>query len=269
MEPPNSIQPTPGPADSIEPFIQFEGRRIVVSGASSGIGRAIAIELSKRGAQLILLGRDAVRLEETRSVLFGTGHEVLALDLKDPSKIQAALLAIAAKGGKLYGLCHCAGMVETIPLNALRLDRFREMFEVNVTAGLELARVVTRRDLLRDDGGSLLFISSVYGMAGMAGQIGYSATKGAVSAAVRSMAVELARRKIRVNSISPALVHTPLADAALQKLDPARVQHLESLHPLGSGTPEDVARAATFLLAPETRWITGTDLIIDGGYTAQ
>jgi NAD(P)-dependent dehydrogenase (short-subunit alcohol dehydrogenase family) len=103
----------------------------------------------------------------------------------------------------------------------------------------------------------------------MAGQIGYSATKGAVSAAVRSMAVELARRKIRVNSISPALVHTRLSDAALQRLDPARVQHLESLHPLGPGTPEDVARAAAFLLAPETRWITGTDLVIDGGYTAQ
>ena len=269
MEPSNSIQPSTSPPDVVEPFIQFQGRRLVVSGASSGIGRAIAIELAKRGAQLILLGRDTIRLEETRAALLGTGHEVMALDLKDPSKIQAALLATATKGGKLYGLCHCAGMVETIPLNALRLDRFREMFEVNVTAGLELARVVTRRDLLRDDGGSLLFISSVYGMAGMAGQIGYSATKGAVSAAVRSMAVELARRKIRVNSISPALVHTPLADAALLKLDPLRVQHLESLHPLGSGTPEDVARAATFLLAPETRWITGTDLIIDGGYTAQ
>jgi NAD(P)-dependent dehydrogenase (short-subunit alcohol dehydrogenase family) len=257
------------PTLEVEPFIQFQGRRIVVSGASSGIGRAIAIELSKRGAQIILLGRDVDRLNESLGQLHGTGHVTLALDLRDPAQILSSLSGLVAQGGKLYGLCHSAGVVETIPLNALRLDKFREMFEVNVTSGLELARVITRRDLLREDGGSLLFISSVYGMAGMAGQIGYSATKGAVSAAVRSMAVELARRKIRVNSISPALVHTRLSDAALQRLDPARVQHLESLHPLGPGTPEDVARAAAFLLAPETRWITGTDLVIDGGYTAQ
>lgn len=251
------------------PFIQFAGRRIVVTGASSGIGRAIAIELSRLGANLLLLGRDEARLAETQSMLHPGDHDAIAIDLRDPSKLLAPIQEVVKRRGRLYGLCHCAGVVETVPLNAVQLARFRDMFEVNVTAGIELARIVSRRDVLTENEGSLVFISSVYASAGMAGQIGYSATKGAVVSLVRAMAVELARRKIRVNSISPGLVHTPLADAALQKLDPARVQHLESLHPLGSGQPEDVARATAFLLAPENRWITGTDLIIDGGYSAQ
>lgn len=251
------------------PFIDFQGRQVVLSGASSGIGRAIAIELSNRGAQLLLLGRDEPRLQETKAALTGGEHAIAVVDLRDPSKLLSLLNHHAGQRGRFYGLCHCAGMVETVPLNAIRLDKFREMIEVNLVAGIELARIVSRRDLMREDGGSLLFVSSVYALAGMAGQIGYSATKGAVTAAIRSMAVELARRQIRVNSVSPGLVHTKLSDNALRRLDPLRVQQLEALHPLGPGTPEDVARAAAFLLAPESRWITGTDLIVDGGYTAQ
>jgi len=251
------------------PFIDFQGRRVVLSGASSGIGRAIAIELSQLGAQLLLLGRDEPRLLETKAALAGQTHDVAVVDLRDTSKLLPLLNSHSGQLGRFYGLCHCAGMVETVPLNAIRLDKFREMIEVNLVAGIELAKIVSRRDLMREDGGSLLFVSSVYALAGMAGQIGYSATKGAVTAAVRSMAIELARRQIRVNSLSPGLVHTNLSDNALKRLDPQRVQQLEALHPLGPGKSEDVARAAAFLLAPESRWITGTDLTVDGGYTAQ
>lgn len=252
-----------------EPFVDFSGRRLVVTGASSGIGRAIAVELGRRGAHLVLMGRDAQRLEETARLTSGVEVDVLALDLREAAAAAAAVREVVARRGRLAGLCHCAGVVETLPLSALRLDSFRAMFEVNVTAGLELARTVTRRDCLEEAGGAILFVSSIYASVGQAGQIGYSASKGALLAAARAMAVELARRKIRVNTISPGLVHTPLADAALAKLDPQKLQALEAAHPLGSGTPEDVARAAAFLLAPQNRWITGIDLVIDGGYTAQ
>jgi NAD(P)-dependent dehydrogenase (short-subunit alcohol dehydrogenase family) len=143
------------------------------------------------------------------------------------------------------------------------------MLDTNVTAGLELSRVISRRDVMAEEGGAILYIASIYGRVGQAGQIGYSASKGALLASARAMAVELARRKIRVNTLSPGLVHTPLSDGALAKISAKKVSELEASHPLGPGTPEDVARAAAFLLAPQSGWITGADLIIDGGYTAR
>lgn len=251
------------------PFVDFGGRWVVVTGASSGIGRAVAVELARRGARLVLLGRDVDRLQATAGALGGGASEVVSLDLREPARLPSALEPVVARCGRFYGLCHCAGVVETVPLNGLKLDRLRSLFEVNVLAGLELARLVSRRDWLTENEGSLLFVASIYAAVGMPGQIGYSATKGALVSAARAMAMELARRRVRVNTISPGMVHTPLADEALRRLDPARVQQLESLHPLGPGTPEDVARAAVFLLAPENRWLTGVDFVLDGGYTAQ
>jgi NAD(P)-dependent dehydrogenase (short-subunit alcohol dehydrogenase family) len=160
-------------------------------------------------------------------------------------------------------------VVETRPLSAFQPDSFRAMLEVNLMAGIELAQTVARRDVMTEEGGAILFISSIYGWVGMAGQIGYSATKGALLAAARAMAVELARRKIRVNTLSPGLVRTAMTDQALSMLSPEQVRELENAYPLGAGDPQEVARAAVFLLAPQSRWITGTDLIVDGGYTAR
>jgi NAD(P)-dependent dehydrogenase (short-subunit alcohol dehydrogenase family) len=141
--------------------------------------------------------------------------------------------------------------------------------EVNLTSGIELARAVCRRDIMTDEGGAVLFVSSIYARVGMAGQISYSASKGAITSAARAIAVELARRRIRVNSLSPGLVRTQMTEVALGKLSPSQVKELEDAHPLGTGRPEDVARAAAFLLAPQNPWITGIDLVIDGGYTAR
>ena len=252
-----------------EPFIEFGGRRIVVSGASSGIGRGVAVELSIRGASLVLIGREKGRLEETAGMLATRDVDVIVLDLKNFPLILPAIRSVMAKRGRFYGLCHCAGVVETLPLNAIEPDGMQRLFDINSTAGLELARALARRDMMTEEGGSIVFVASIYGSVGMAGQIGYSATKGALIAASRAMAVELARRRIRVNTVSPGLVHTRLSDTALGRLNPEKTKELEEAHPLGPGTPQDVARAAAFLLAPQTRWITGTDMIIDGGYTAR
>jgi len=139
----------------------------------------------------------------------------------------------------------------------------------NVVAAVELTRAVARRDVMTPDGGSVLFVSSVYGHVGMPGQIGYCGTKGALAAIARAMAIELARRNVRVNCISPGLVFTQMTDRALGVLSPEHVERLKAAHPLGAGKPEDVARAAAFMLAPGSRWITGADLVVDGGFTAQ
>ena len=250
-------------------FLDFGGRWVVVSGASSGIGRAVAVELARHGARVVLLGRDETRLAETASLLNGSEHRTVAFDLTQHDAITPALQKLRAETGPLYGLCHAAGIVETRPLQANSLAVMQSQLNVNLLAGLELARAVCRRDVLAENGGSILFISSIYGQVGMPGQIGYCATKGALAAAARAMAIELARRGIRVNSISPGLVLTEMTDRALGPLSAEHVERLKAAHPLGVGEPVDVARAAVFLLAPATRWITGTDLVIDGGFTAQ
>lgn len=244
----------------------FGDRWILVSGASSGIGRAIAIEVAKHGARVVLMGRRVDRLRETAAACGAPDRsEVLEIDLGQLEGVGAAVAGVAARVGRIYGLCHCAGTVQTLPLSALRPDRIRAMFDVNVLAGMELLRALCRRDVLDEQGGSALWISSVYAHVGAAGQIGYSATKGAVLSAVRSMALEFAPRRLRVNSLSPGFVRTEMTQSG--NLNQAQWDRILALHPLGAGEPEDVARAAAFMLDPASRWITGADLIIDGGYT--
>ena len=251
------------------PFIDFGRRWIVLTGASSGIGRAIAIELARRSARLLLLGRNQDKLRETAAQLPADAARVVVQDLHHTDVLMSLVADHARDHGRVYGLCYCSGVVETRPLASIQPEGFRDMVNVNVTAGLELARAVCRRTVMTEEGGALLFIASIYGLVGMPGQIAYSATKGALQSAARSMAIELARRRIRVNTLSPGLVHTPLTDMAFSVLSKEQVRAIEEAHPLGSGTPEDVAHAATFLLAPQSRWITGTDVVIDGGYTAR
>lgn len=249
---------------------RLDGRWIVVSGASSGLGRAIAIELASRGAGVALLGRDRARLQATAEQIGAAApNRIVEIDLARADRILPAITALRDEVGPMHGLCHAAGIVETRPLPTNTVDVVRAQLDINLVAGLELARAVCRRDVMAPEGGSLLFISSVYGRVGMPGQIGYCATKGAVAAAARALAIELARRQIRANCLSPGLVYTEMTRQSLGKLSPEHVQKIEAAHPLGIGQPEDVARAAAFLLSPASRWITGADLPVDGGFTAQ
>jgi len=251
------------------PFIDFGGQWILLTGASSGIGRAIAVELARRGARVLLTGRNEAQLEATKRQLPADASRVVVQDLRQTDALSGLVRDHVRDHGRIHGLCYCSGVVETRPLASFQAEGFRDMVNVNVTAALELARAVCRRDVMTETGGALLFITSIYGTVGMPGQMAYSATKGALLSAARSLAIELARRKIRVNTLSPGLVHTPMTAKAFELLSKEQIQEIESSHPLGAGEPEDVARAAAFLLAPQSSWITGTDLVVDGGYTAR
>ena len=253
----------------IEAGKSFGGRTIVVSGASSGIGRAVAIQLARQGAGLVLVGRDRSKLEDTAHLSGAVDCRVLQLDLTKVSDIMPALKEAVAGLGPLYGLCHSAGTVDTLPLSAVVPEKVQAAMCVNYFAGIELARAVTRRDLFSEDGGSLLFISAIYSLIGKPGQIAYSGSKGAITSAARAMAIELARRNIRVNTVSPGIVRTEMTEKAFSGLSSQQVQTLKESHPLGFGSPEDVAQAAVFLLSPESKWITGADLVVDGGCSAQ
>lgn len=247
----------------------FRAQTIVISGASSGIGRAVAVALARGGADLVLIGRNRERLEETKRLAGTATCHVVELDLSRHADIMPRIKDITAETGRLYGLCHAAGIVETLPLSATTPEKLHTMMQVNFLSGIELARVVTRRDILKEDGGSIVFISAIYGLIGKPGQIAYSGSKGAVTAAARSMAIELARRNVRVNVLSPGMVRTEMTEKAFTGLSGQQIQALKDAHPLGFGSPDDIAHAATFLLSPESKWITGTDLVVDGGCSAQ
>jgi NAD(P)-dependent dehydrogenase (short-subunit alcohol dehydrogenase family) len=253
----------------VKPFIDFENKTILVSGASSGIGRAVAISLSRVGARLVVMGRDRKRLDQTVKSLENTYHHSICLDLKKFEGIVPAVKECVEKVGRIYGLCHCAGIVDTVPLKNCSPEHVKSLYDINLTAGLELARSVSRRDVIDLSGGSFLFISAVYGLVGMPGQIGYSASKGAVIAAARSMAIELARRRIRVNSLSPGMVRSEMSEKSFELLNTEQIKKIEDAHPLGIGKPDDVARAAVFILDPQNTWITGSNFVVDGGYSAR
>ncbi len=249
-------------------MISLSNKRIVVTGASSGIGAATAELCATLGAKVLMLGRDEMRLTQTCTRLKDKGHAVLATDLTSYDLLEENLTALLKTFGPVDGMVHSAGIEMTRPLKMLKPKNIQEVFEINVTAGLNLARILTKSNNWCNDGGSIVYISSIVGEVGQPGKIGYSASKGALIAATKSMALEFVKKKIRVNCILPAMVRTPMSENLLASLSSDARENIEKMHPLGIGTVEDVSSACCFLLSDVSRWITGTSIIVDGGYSA-
>ena len=250
------------------PF-RLDGKNILITGASSGIGKQCAIECSKEGANIILIGRNTERLKQTMDEMEGKTHLFYSLDITDFENIEPMVSDAVNQLGKIHGFIHSAGIETTLPLKVLKPVNYQELFNVNVIAGFEFARIITKKKYINETGASLLFIASITGIIGRVGLIAYSATKGALISAVKSMALELASKNIRVNSISPGTVMTEMMKKYLETLnDEQRNKRLDNI-PLGIGAPKDVAHGCIYLLSDAAKWVTGTNLIVDGGYCAK
>ncbi len=248
--------------------MDLTGRKILVTGASSGIGRECCVALSEVGASVILSARNEARLKETVCVMSGGGHVVEPFELNQTDEISTWMKQLAEKGGALSGVVHCAGSQLTLPLKTSRSSQFEELYRLNLIAGAMLLKGLRQKGVSTKPAAAVL-LSSITGLIGVSCVSAYSASKGAVASLVRSLSVELAAEGIRVNAVAPGYVNTAMYDKFQSALSAEQLQRLQSLHPLGVGTPRDVANAVVFLLANTGRWITGTTLVVDGGYTAQ
>ena len=246
--------------------MELSGRRVLVTGASSGIGRACAIELSQLGASVVLVGRRVDALNETLSQMVDqVGHLVYPCDVTDTS----ALEKMIHECGKIDGLVHSAGIGPMCPIGFVEQDEVERIFKTNYFSFLNLMKYYSKAKN-RNGKLSVVAVSSVSALAGWGGGVVYCGTKGAVSASIRALAIELASKGIRVNAVCPSNIKTPLYEAGAADVnDETGLAVLNAKQPLGLGEPEQVAHAICFLLSDAASFITGVNLPVDGGYLAQ
>jgi NAD(P)-dependent dehydrogenase (short-subunit alcohol dehydrogenase family) len=240
----------------------------LVAGASSGIGRGLALRLNELGATVIANGRDAGRLAALREEA-ARPEKIFLEPLDLAAEVEALpnwVRTLKGKYGKIKGLAYCAGILETRPLRLLEKQSGEDLFRLNYFAAVFLAQGFADRRVNRGPGSAIVFMASLAGLRPSKGQGFYAGSKAALAATAQVMARELAPQGLRVNCLSPAMVKTPMTDNLLAEF--GQINDLVSSYPLGLGKVSDVASLAAFLLSDEAGWITGQNYVLDGGLAA-
>ncbi len=240
--------------------LNLQGKTLLVTGASSGIGKATAILASKLGATIVLVARNVERLNETLSELAGEGHSAISAELTDEEQLKKIVESVPNLNGAVF----CAGKGLTLPVQFCDRAHFDEIFNVNFFSTVELMRLLYKKKKITKDA-SIVLLASMGGTRIFSGGNGiYGASKAALDSFMKFAAKEFAARKVRVNSICPAMVDTPLIHRGT--VSEEQLAEDAKRYPLKRyGKPEDIANAAVFLLSDASSWITGTSMIVDGG----
>jgi NAD(P)-dependent dehydrogenase (short-subunit alcohol dehydrogenase family) len=245
--------------------LRLAGKTILITGASSGIGKAIALECNHQEATVIILGRKAEKLAETQKQMqYQEMCSSYTCDFTEINSIGKTCSEICS-ATSIDGIVHAAGVSFTIPFKQLSIETLIETFQTNL---LSLGEMLAALQDRVSNGASIVIISSIMSVMGQKGKLSYSASKGALDAMMRSLALEYAKKQIRVNSILPGVVQTPLQEALFAKLPEEAVDEIEHSHPLGLGSINDVVSTTIFLLSDRSKYITGSQVSMDGGYSA-
>lgn len=251
-------------------IFSLAGKTVLITGASSGIGKGIALACAKAGATVAAIGRNQARLdalEQELKTIGGSRHFVAAFDVTDFEGLPRLVESVVDHCGKIHGFVHSAGVLTNSPLKVSSAETYRKTFEINTIAAFELSRLLSLKKYCGENA-SFVFIASVSALKGEPGLAAYSASKGALIAGSRSLAAELAAKKIRVNCILPGQIsNTEIGKYQETMLDAESYQRLAAAHPLGLGKVENMTGPAVFLLSDASSWMTGSSLVVDGGYT--
>ena len=241
-------------------FFSLNNKYILITGASSGIGRATAIECSKAGAKVILLGRNIDRLNETLSQCNGEGHSIIQCDLSDLDSLSEKLNNIP----ELDGVVHNAGVNTKYLVKNLSKEKIDGIFHTNYYAPVLMTQLFLKKKILKKNA-SLVFISSISASLGAISNSVYASSKGAMNSFVRSLALEIAPRGMRANVIQPGMIETPILNAYAMSEE---LETFKNSSPLGHpGEPTDIANGCVYLLSDASKFVTGSVFTIDGGIT--
>lgn len=243
------------------PF-SVEGKTILVTGASSGIGAEIAFGLAQLKANVVITGRNEERLVKTYDRLPGNNHSKIIADLNRVADIDKLISELPVLDGVIF----CAGIVKTMPVKNITDAALDEIFETNIISNIRLCKRFLRGKKIAK-GASVVFISSISTFNVKIGNSLYSATKGAMNSFAKAMALEVAPQKIRVNCIQPGFIKTALLDSGI--ITDEQLDAYIAKHPLGLGSPDDIANMCVYLISDASKWVTGSILTIDGGLTLQ
>lgn len=247
----------------MNPF-SLEGKTILVTGASSGIGRGIAIEGSKMGATVVLNARNEERLKETLSMMEGDNHQMIIADIANQEEIER----LVAELPSLDGCVLCAGIPQVCPVKHFKRQDIEDIFSVNTFAPIMITSSLVKKKKIRK-GSSVVLVESISGVfVGTKGDVSYNASKAALNGFLKGAALELAGQGIRINAVNPGLVPTNILNLTNEMF--AETHHTDIMvesYPLKRyGTPEDIAYGCVYLLSDASSWVTGTNIVIDGGY---
>jgi NAD(P)-dependent dehydrogenase (short-subunit alcohol dehydrogenase family) len=248
-------------------LIDISGKRILVTGASSGIGRAVSVMLSKLGADVVLVARNYDRLNETYKMLDTGKHEIIPFDISEINNIVQLFNKACNNDMKLDGLVHSAGIGPIVPLQNIDYEKMQKIMTVNYFSFIEMVKFFSKRKY--SNGGSIVAVSSVSSFAGWKGASLYCGSKGALDSSIKALAIELSDKNIRINSVVPSNIKTDMLENVVKLTGDDLIDKINVKQPLGLGNPEDVANAVAFLLSDASKFITGTAMIVDGGYLAQ
>ena len=247
----------------INPF-SLEGKTILVTGSSSGIGRGIAIECSKMGAKVILNGRNVDRLKETLDMMEGKDHQVMAADIS----IQDEIDQLVADVPTLDGCVLCAGIPQVCPVKHFKRNDIEDILNVNTVAPIMITSGLLKKKKIHK-GSSVVLVESISGVfVGTKGDVSYNASKAALNGFLKGSALELASQGIRINAVNPGLVPTNILNLSNELFsEKHHTDIMVNSYPMKRyGTPEDIAYGVIYLLSDASSWVTGTNLVIDGGY---
>ena len=243
-------------------MFDLKNKTILVTGASGGIGQAIAVQCSELGASVIITGRDEDKLNTTLKKLKGKNHICIAADLK----IEADIEKLVDQCPEINGLVHAAGIIYPLPVKFIKEKHIQEVFSINYNAAVLLSSSILKKSKLQKQS-SIVFISSVSSKHPYFGGSLYVSSKAALDAFALSLALELSPHLTRVNSLSPGLVKTNILEQTLAASELDKAQSYEKNYPLGFGETEDVSGITAFLLSDRAKWITGQNIVLDGGLT--